>query len=76
MPEEWENEEVGALLFEFGLDGRSPREGADYGQLDAEVWQETVQRLTDAGELTEEVDLDALLDDRFIAPRDQLLGDE
>ncbi|MGO1628316.1 MULTISPECIES: ABC transporter substrate-binding protein [unclassified Microbacterium] len=76
VPEEWENEEVARSLFEFGLDGWSPREGADYGQLDAEVWQETVQRLTDAGELTEEVDLDALLDDRFIAPANDALGDE
>lgn len=65
VPEEWENEDVARSLFEFGLEVWSPRND-QFGELDRQVWQDTVDRLIAAGELTEEIDLDALLDDRFL----------
>jgi NitT/TauT family transport system substrate-binding protein len=65
VPTEWKSEEVGNAILDVVLESTAP-EGDTFGQLGHESWEKSQQNLLDAGVYDNAVDLDTLLDDRFI----------
>lgn len=75
-PDEWRDEATGEALFKASLELYKPDDSEQIGQLLPEYWQNQMDQLLEADELKQPVELDALLDDRFIQPANDWDRDE
>ncbi len=66
VPEEWKNEDVGLATMELVLEAVTPDDPDRIGEVRSRVWDAAQDQLVEVGELEEPVDLEALLNDRFI----------
>jgi NitT/TauT family transport system substrate-binding protein len=66
VPEEWREEDVGMALTKVVVDAHMPENEDRIGEVRKEVWEIAQQQLLDSGELSEPVDLDALLSNDWI----------
>lgn len=66
VPEEYRDRKFGLALTEEAIASHVPNDEERIGDLRQPVWANVHDRLLDAGELEQPVDLGALLDDRFV----------
>ena len=66
VPDDWRDEKAAEATMQATFDFYKPVNDDMIGELIPERWENAMQRLLDAGELEEEVNIDELLDPQFI----------
>jgi NitT/TauT family transport system substrate-binding protein len=66
VPDDWRDEEAAQATMDATYDFYKPVDDQMIGELIPERWENAMQRLLDAGELEEEVNIDELLDPQFV----------